>query len=280
MMYILRKEDLAMTNSTRAITYADVARYQHLRETDRKLMARIMEMKTIPPGAFDEIGTALGIMVKGVLVFDTMDVSSVLADCCLHDWIRDGQNLIAKFHREHPAPPGTDEDYLLRAHQQARFRVLISERIARGAGLECVDALCGERLFLMDIALADHAPTDVPLALATRTIPLDGYWSTTGAALPIINQKNCDALLQTYERLTRSTRPVDPHKLALTIIRTCLDGGAAEHVRYEGVDEDEEDFGELQMSEAPPHPSRIKVGRNDPCPCGSGRKYKRCCLLK
>ncbi|MBI3120668.1 MAG: SEC-C domain-containing protein [candidate division NC10 bacterium] len=23
-----------------------------------------------------------------------------------------------------------------------------------------------------------------------------------------------------------------------------------------------------------------KVGRNDPCPCGSGRKYKKCCLLK
>jgi preprotein translocase subunit SecA len=23
-----------------------------------------------------------------------------------------------------------------------------------------------------------------------------------------------------------------------------------------------------------------KVGRNDPCPCGSGKKYKKCCLLK
>ena len=22
---------------------------------------------------------------------------------------------------------------------------------------------------------------------------------------------------------------------------------------------------------------RIKVGRNDPCPCGSGKKYKKCC---
>jgi hypothetical protein len=22
------------------------------------------------------------------------------------------------------------------------------------------------------------------------------------------------------------------------------------------------------------------VGRNDPCPCGSGKKYKRCCALK
>jgi uncharacterized protein YecA (UPF0149 family) len=21
-----------------------------------------------------------------------------------------------------------------------------------------------------------------------------------------------------------------------------------------------------------------KVGRNDPCPCGSGKKYKKCCL--
>jgi uncharacterized protein YecA (UPF0149 family) len=23
-----------------------------------------------------------------------------------------------------------------------------------------------------------------------------------------------------------------------------------------------------------------KVGRNEPCPCGSGKKYKKCCLLK
>lgn len=23
-----------------------------------------------------------------------------------------------------------------------------------------------------------------------------------------------------------------------------------------------------------------KVGRNDPCPCGSGKKYKKCCMDK
>ena len=23
-----------------------------------------------------------------------------------------------------------------------------------------------------------------------------------------------------------------------------------------------------------------KVGRNDPCPCGSGKKYKKCCMMK
>jgi preprotein translocase subunit SecA len=26
-------------------------------------------------------------------------------------------------------------------------------------------------------------------------------------------------------------------------------------------------------------PRRLKAGRNDPCPCGSGKKYKKCCLV-
>ena len=28
---------------------------------------------------------------------------------------------------------------------------------------------------------------------------------------------------------------------------------------------------------SPPPPKHPAAGRNDPCPCGSGRKYKRCC---
>ena len=38
--------------------------------------------------------------------------------------------------------------------------------------------------------------------------------------------------------------------------------------------------GELHETERPPEPARRegrKVGRNEPCPCGSGRKHKRCC---
>jgi len=38
------------------------------------------------------------------------------------------------------------------------------------------------------------------------------------------------------------------------------------------------------MSDTPPKrtPVRVakKVGRNEPCHCGSGRKYKKCCLSK
>ena len=33
----------------------------------------------------------------------------------------------------------------------------------------------------------------------------------------------------------------------------------------------------LQETFSAPHPAKKKIGRNDPCPCGSGRKYKQCC---
>jgi len=26
--------------------------------------------------------------------------------------------------------------------------------------------------------------------------------------------------------------------------------------------------------------ANMNIGRNDPCPCQSGKKYKKCCLLK
>ncbi len=44
-----------------------------------------------------------------------------------------------------------------------------------------------------------------------------------------------------------------------------------------------EDDGTDEPEPAPREPvvrSGPKIGRNKPCPCGSGKKYKRCCLLK
>lgn len=34
----------------------------------------------------------------------------------------------------------------------------------------------------------------------------------------------------------------------------------------------------LAMTSRAPSPPAARTGRNDPCPCGSGRKYKKCCL--
>ncbi len=40
-----------------------------------------------------------------------------------------------------------------------------------------------------------------------------------------------------------------------------------------------EDISDVERLLDPPEAvkAQVKTGRNDPCPCGSGKKYKRCC---
>ena len=60
-----------------------------------------------------------------------------------------------------------------------------------------------------------------------------------------------------------------------------------------GIDPDssteiDSEFDEFEEEDDPPLHSREKaspvrvekIGRNQPCPCGSGKKYKKCCLDK
>jgi hypothetical protein len=56
-----------------------------------------------------------------------------------------------------------------------------------------------------------------------------------------------------------------------TILNTW--SGYSEDGGYSGYDDYEKD-------EIPEPTVSNKIGRNDPCPCGSGKKYKRCCMNK
>ena len=37
---------------------------------------------------------------------------------------------------------------------------------------------------------------------------------------------------------------------------------------------------QTQVKKQPVRKTAAKVGPNDPCPCGSGKKYKKCCMQK
>ena len=49
------------------------------------------------------------------------------------------------------------------------------------------------------------------------------------------------------------------------------------HTPEKSEEEKEESASQPAINEYHPGP---KVGRNDPCPCGSGKKYKKCCIGK
>jgi len=58
-------------------------------------------------------------------------------------------------------------------------------------------------------------------------------------------------------------------------IVAAMQGGAGEGMPEEGAEIPEREH--KQETVRRDHP---KVGRNDPCPCGSGKKYKNCCMQK
>ncbi|MEM7130074.1 MAG: PBPRA1643 family SWIM/SEC-C metal-binding motif protein [Chloroflexota bacterium] len=60
------------------------------------------------------------------------------------------------------------------------------------------------------------------------------------------------------------------------LIAICDDNGWQHQITVDAdVDEDIAELEELQNTPEP-FKAEDKVGRNDPCPCGSGKKYKQC----
>jgi preprotein translocase subunit SecA len=66
-----------------------------------------------------------------------------------------------------------------------------------------------------------------------------------------------------------------------TIEKLCMVRLSSEEEPQQIVARPRQDFvmsrGEDTAAPAPVRREGEKVGRNDPCPCGSGKKYKKCC---
>jgi hypothetical protein len=210
-------------------TRQGVEQYRRFRALSVDLGERLI--KTIPRQAYNEVGDAISILHNGVLVLDSMDMTSVVADCCLYDWFQDGKNLVQRYAETHPAQPGTDESCVLNACLRAKYRVLVTQSIVRDAGIYCRDVLNGGELFLMDVAFIRTLQPG-RAALATRTIPLGEYWMTGGAALPINSATGIREALSRIET-GRQELPEGPGAVSLTIVRACLAAGAAEYIAYE-----------------------------------------------
>ena len=56
------------------------------------------------------------------------------------------------------------------------------------------------------------------------------------------------------------------------------DGVKTADIAADSVIEQLKRYADLNLSHLIPRVRENKQGRNDPCPCGSGRKFKKCCL--
>lgn len=250
--------------TTLSPTPEDVEKYQQMRARCRRINDRLL--KTVPKEAFDDIGNALGVLRKGVLVLDSEDMMGVLADCCLFDWFdKKGKNLVQRYAETQRSSPGTDERSALDLYLRAEYRILLPHSTVPGAGVRCRDAWTREELFLMDCNFS-QSPDVTKMGLATRICPFGDYWITTGAALPLVASHNLEAQIQGIRQGT--SKWPDHLRDSLLIVRACLEAGAAEHIMYETS---------LAKPKGPPRSSGSTVEPTDLCPCRSGLMYKYCC---
>lgn len=81
-----------------------------------------------------------------------------------------------------------------------------------------------------------------------------------------------DAILKAYNSMKqRELRGYSPNELS-KLAHVNDNSDVMERLQRE--------FAAMGVKPKEPEVKKVKVGRNDPCPCGSGKKYKHCCLRK
>jgi len=262
-----------------------LAKYRRFREISRGLNQQLVE--SLDGETINEAGRRLGILRRNTLVFDTEDTMAVLMDYAIHHVRRDGLNAVERLLAASPPPPDSMQTKLLRALGDVRYSLFQVKQVFRGLGLKLRDVLRDETGLLTDVGLSQSVVRGC--VLASHVYSLEGFWITTGTGLPVLPDFIEQLFQQVQQRFGRTPdgfRRISREQqteLATLVIRTCLEQGVMDRVSY-GEPRFHTAHGPARMTgpmTAPERtPERARVGRNDPCPCGSGRKYKNCCLRK
>ena len=78
------------------------------------------------------------------------------------------------------------------------------------------------------------------------------------------------------ERLVPLLRDLGREAEADALIESEKEAERARAGKYRGYKR-ETSYAPAIEDRKPAHAGSKKIGRNEPCPCGSGRKYKKCC---
>jgi hypothetical protein len=260
--------------ATHPFTRDRVREGRRLQKASRRLAARLGEMLTIDvlKGAMDALD-----LDEDDILDDAAAV--VLADLCVHEWRDEGRTLLQRFaESEATRRLKGDERILLDRWQQSRLSLLRVDEVWPGVGMRLYDALAERDLDVFDPALSRELP--VGFWLIARPFACGSYWMTTAAVTLLGPLDDAFGTLRAdLMAMEESTIPLVLARIAFLVYSTLereegpgeegpFDGGwvrdGIEPLRFAGDEE----------------PRLPRPGRNEPCPCGSGKKYKKCCGLE
>jgi len=259
-------------NDTKSDYSRLVGLYNRRRAVVWKLHNEVLP-KYLSKQAFQTGGEKLGISQQGTLVFNSEDEMGVLLDYCLHDDREGGTNAVQRYMAEARLDVDSDEYAVVKAMSRSFHTVVQVMEVLPGVGVRAADLLAGCEYLLIDMGFSRTAIKGV--TIAARIYPYDDFVTTSGAPLPVDATGLCeihDSLLPRYgpEQDGQCLLPDGQQRaadLTAAIIRMCLRKGPLqiEHERS------------TPRPVLPPVRREPQIARNAPCPCGSGRKYKKCC---
>jgi hypothetical protein len=247
-----------------------LAHYQQFRTLQKSLNGPLLEM--LPKNAAEKCGKALGIYRDKVMVFGSATEMSVLMEYSLYDYRWERHNVIEQYISQTPLEPGSDKAIFLEAMAKARYSLFRIEAVEKGVGIQTLDLFRRDNCFVIDIGLSETAIKNMVLAGRIINLGDNKFSMTTGASLPVdryILERIIREIPKRFGNTEAEIAGMSPERAAefsAAIIRICLEGDAASHMGY-----DEKDAVGKTIRDGP------KIGRNEPCPCGSGKKYKKCC---
>jgi hypothetical protein len=247
-----------------------VDRYRKLREISRRLHNEVLP-KYLSKRAFQTCGRKLGIMRGNTFVFDEMDHAGVLMDYCLYDHTEEGGSAVCRYMADAQLDAQSDEYAMVKAMSESFHTLVLVTEVLPDVGVRVVDLFAGREFLLIDMGLSRTAVKGI--VIATRLFPFDEFVMTSGAPLSVdadTLRAIRDSVLPQFETEGQYILVDAQYKADLTasIIRLCLNSESSGQVEYEEVEA------------APallPIRREVHIGRNDPCPCGSGKKHKHCC---
>jgi uncharacterized protein len=132
--------------------------------------------------------------------------------------------------------------------QPEEFEPLFRERVVEGKTYTIVDEWCAG--YVQGVKLTADLWGAGGLEMAALLMPIRAFTSETDWRA---HELSSDVEIENLQNaITRNVREIHAYWLA----------------RREAY----------PPSSAPVHRTELSVGRNDPCPCGSGKKLKKCCL--
>ena len=260
-----------------------LTRYQRLRKITSRLANHIVN--AAPRQAMFDAAKRLGFWHRGTVSLQDEDEMAVLMDYCLYDHRIQGVRVIDAFLAKTP-PVDADDRHVLEGMCEAQHSLFIVNSIEPGIGLHLRDLLHDTEVFMVDINFSRSVHEDT--AMASRLLTIDGVAFSTGATLPlgvILPAGRQDFIEGFADKFKAKAQACasgqDYSEVTALLIRTCLAAGATARVHYvnagEKVDEARASMKDNHARWRDHHRSPQRIGRNDPCTCGSGKKFKYCC---